>query len=362
MKITINSKQLLQAIQKVGGCIKQNHTIPMYQNVLFMSNKHTLELMATNLEITALTEVPATIKGNVHTCINYQLFSSILKNMPDGALNLEFDDKNVKINQGDSNYQLPLMDSEGFATGSSDGYENSFKINTKRLLSSLKRAEKFITPDELRPFTTAINLHADGTSLMVVATDGHQFYHENLQESPMEFELLIHKATISFLSTNPFSNDEIEIMYQDKSIVLKDATTWVEMLLVNTKYIKYTSIIPKGEGTTVFEVDRDRLLHKLNNLSPIYTGIDYKLLKIELKKDNVTLSCDNDFLNNKGKEVLPVPPKGNELTIGFNADIFKDMISVIEEETVTIHFTEPKRPAWVNQNNILALALPYGLG
>lgn len=361
MKITINSKNLLKSVQKVGACINNSNTLPILDCVLLSTAKDQLFIKASNLEITAQTKVTATIEGSLHTCINYQMLSSILKNMPSGAVELSFTDKSVKIIQGASVYDLPLYDGKEFPGSENITYESSFTVDNKIFCTALGKAIKFTGEDEMRAFINTVNIHADGEKVNIVATDAHQLYKEQIMDTKDEYSLLVHKKALGYLSSKPLDSDFIELSYSKKGMRLSDDITWIEVTLVDAKYPNYNALIPSEDGTSIITGSRSEFLAKLNNISAIYMNTDWRRIVLELTNNETIITSTNDMTNHNGREVVPMQLKGEGLKIGFKADIFKEMIKSVDEEELQIHFIAPNRAAWIRTETIFSMALPQAI-
>ena len=57
MKLVVNNKEILKAVQTIGALVKGNHTLPILDNILIELKNKSLTFTADNLEVRSKVEI-----------------------------------------------------------------------------------------------------------------------------------------------------------------------------------------------------------------------------------------------------------------------------------------------------------------
>ena len=90
MNLTTNNQELLAAMQKLATVVEKRQTMPVLGMVRIVATGNKAELTATDLEITAVATIDATVTSEGAVCIPDQVFHlfRIQKDAPVGVLRL----------------------------------------------------------------------------------------------------------------------------------------------------------------------------------------------------------------------------------------------------------------------------------
>ena len=95
MKLTIQSQTLRDAINKVLSVVDKKNSRPILTNCLIKSVGQKLELIATDLEVSAKIILNANIEGEGSFCINSKNIADILRELPNDELVMSVDNSNL---------------------------------------------------------------------------------------------------------------------------------------------------------------------------------------------------------------------------------------------------------------------------
>src|SRR5665648_200293 len=95
MKLTIQSQVLRDAINKVLSVVDKKNSRPILTNCLIRSQGKKLELIATDLEVSAKIILDAQISDEGSFCINSKNIADILRELPNDELVLSVDTNNL---------------------------------------------------------------------------------------------------------------------------------------------------------------------------------------------------------------------------------------------------------------------------
>src|ERR1700730_4458077 len=115
MKFTIAKERMLNGLQAVQNIVGSRTTLPILSNVLLRAENGKLELTATDLDVTVVSEVEAMVKRGGALTIPVKKFFGIVKEFGASELEVEVDEKNVcKLWAGSSYYKLNGLAAEEF--------------------------------------------------------------------------------------------------------------------------------------------------------------------------------------------------------------------------------------------------------
>jgi DNA polymerase-3 subunit beta len=107
MKLTIQSQILRDAINKVLSVVDKKNSRPILTNCLIKTQGQKLELIATDLEVSAKIILNANIEKDGTFCINSKNIADILRELPNDDLTLNVDNNNLlNLSCKNINYSL----------------------------------------------------------------------------------------------------------------------------------------------------------------------------------------------------------------------------------------------------------------
>ena len=360
MNITINSKNLLKAAQKVGGCIKSSNTLPILDCLLLHAYGNEIILTASDNEIRATTKVAATVERQVDCCIDYNQITGILKSFPSAPVELEFSDKYVKLVCGESRYVLPVSDFTAFPKTQNVDWQNPINMDTDDLCSSLKRAVKFTDPtDDFRGIRNVI-VQSLNNNLKVKAMTAFMAFSESVMECPQDFKVLLSNRAASFLATQPIEEETMVMDHTDSNVRFSTETTTITIIQPEQSPPDVDKLLEGKEINHRITVNKENFIRAINALMQL-SAVSFSPLKLDFTKKEVVINCDDKFLELKGKEVCIATLEGEEFTTGFNGKILATVLGMVDGEEATLEVADPKRMAFVNTGKIKMLATAYGI-
>ena len=93
MKFKVNSVELRDAISKIIGVVPIRTTIPAIENLLLETNKNTLTISATDLEISMSTKIDIMDETEGRITVGAREFFEIVRNLEASDIEITVDDK-----------------------------------------------------------------------------------------------------------------------------------------------------------------------------------------------------------------------------------------------------------------------------
>src|SRR5690606_3196743 len=175
MKIAIQSHSLRDAINKVLSVVDKKNSRPILTNCLLKTSGNKLELIATDLEVSAKIILDAKIEGEGSFCINSKNIADILRELPNDELILNVDNNNLlNLSCKNINYSLLIIASDEFPQLTFQNSSSEFKLKTKQVTHIINKTSHAISTDETRLYLNGIYLQLTDSKLRAVAIDGHR--------------------------------------------------------------------------------------------------------------------------------------------------------------------------------------------
>src|SRR5204862_1933906 len=95
MNLTITKEQLLHGLQAVQNVVGTRTTLPILSNVLLRAEGDRLEFTATDLDVTIMCAVEASVTKAGATTVPVKKLFGITRELANSEIEMEVDDKNV---------------------------------------------------------------------------------------------------------------------------------------------------------------------------------------------------------------------------------------------------------------------------
>jgi DNA polymerase-3 subunit beta len=168
--------------------------------------------------------------------------------------------------------------------------------------------------------------------------DGHrlsQITHpvEVLAGSAPEDIIIPRKALVEIQKVLEIAGDEVEISFDERSLVLAGDNIVLMTRLIEGKFPNVDPVIPKENDKQVV-VNRERLINALRIVS-VMSNEKIKPVKFSLEPDRMRLESE-PAENGKVSDEIPITYQGDTFDIGFNARYLLDVMQVLGG-TDTVH-------------------------
>jgi DNA polymerase-3 subunit beta len=344
MKFSIARDDIHEAIQKIANVIPQRSTISMTQNILLKAEDNHVELAATDLEITMVTEVEAKVETPGAIAIPGRLINDIIRELPNVALDFESDEDFRLVFKSDfGDYKISGEDPAEFPQ---KPQLNDFKeINlSNNVLSRLINKTIFAcSSDELRPALTGVYFQIGDNQIQTVATDGHRLALMKFSESKLPQEninAIISTRALNFAQRNLESDGTTALKIGDKHALFQMDSTHLFARLIDEVYVEYQNVIP-NEVNLEMLIDTSHFYSSVKRVSLFSNPITSQII-LKLYKDHIDIHAEDVDYGGQANENIPCEFNGDdEFVIGFNARYLQDMLRHADTSQITMQFVRP---------------------
>ncbi|MFO1296018.1 MAG: DNA polymerase III subunit beta [Rubrivivax sp.] len=340
---------LLDALQSVAGIVERRHTLPILANVLLRKNGPSVEFTTSDLEIQVRTRAElGGDAGELRTTVGARKLIDILRALPaDQTVTLTSAANKLTLQAGKSRFTLQTLPADDFPLVSeSVDFGPVFAVPQKTLRDLINQVHFAMAVHDIRYYLNGILFIAEGTTLTLVATDGHRLA---LAQSPLASavptrqEVILPRKTVLELQRllrdeeTPidmrFANNQARFTFSGMEFVTK---------LVEGKFPDYNRVIPKNHKNIV-SLGRAPLLAALQRAA-ILTSEKFKGVRMNVEPGVLRISSNNAE-QEEAKEELEVDYNGDAIEIGFNVTYLIDALGNVSQETLRIELQDSSASA-----------------
>ncbi len=370
MKLTIQTQILRDAINKVLSVVDKKNSRPILTNCLLRTQGQKLELVATDLEVSAKILLNARVEVEGSFCINSKNIADILRELPNDEVVLNVDNNNLlNLTCKSISYSLLVTSPEEFPQLSFQNQSSEFRLKTNQVAHIINKTSHAISTDETRLYLNGIYLQMSESKLRAVAIDGHRLAlidtHEFIGENKfLNDGVIIPRKGISELKkiADSYPQDEVVISLDDSFMFVNARNEYyLSIRLIAREYPKYQTVIP-SKTINRFIIDRNAILNAVKRVK-ILSNEKTNGVKFNIQKDELIISTNHPALG-QAMETLPISYSGKSTEIGFNAKYLMESLSVLNETDVTFEFNNELSPVVIKAEDLpefLGIIMPLKL-
>lgn len=370
MKITIQSQVLRDAINKVLSVVDKKNSRPILTNCLLKSQGQKLELIATDLEVSAKIILNARIEKEGSFCINSKNIADILRELPNDDVILSVESNNLlNLTCKNISYSLLITSPEEYPQLSFQNQNSEFRLKTKQVAHIINKTSHAISTDETRLYLNGIFLQMTDGKIRSVAIDGHRLAlldtHEFIGENKYLADgVIVPRKGISELKkiADSYPEDEVIISLDDSFMFVNARSEYfLSIRLIAREYPKYQTVIP-AKTTNKFVIDRNAILNAVKRIK-ILSNEKTNGIKLNIQRNELVITTNHPALG-QATETLPISYEGKTTEIGFNAKYLIESLSVLNETDVVFEFNNELSPVVIKADDLpefLGIIMPLKL-
>ena len=355
MSFKVQTKKLLDALQKTIKVVPTRSTLPILGCSLFDFNETNMIVKATNLE----TSISETIKITGETpkepvAIPIGRLLEITKNITDQEIELNINEKKqIEIKTGTGNYSIMGQDYTEFPSDPIMNETQSIYINTESLFDIIDFTKNSTSKDELKPALQGVLFKIDGSRMIGVSTDGHRLSRiikENTNNENEEQEIIIPTKFLTLLTTFVEKKEKAEIEISKNHMSLSYKNTTIYSRIIKDTYPDYEKVIPLDNNNTL-TTNKQNLISAIKRVS-IFSNRATKQITLTIKNKETTISTEDSEQAAKGKEKIESEYNNTEeLKIGFNSTFILEALQNIKNEKITMFLNGPLSAAILSETS-----------
>jgi DNA polymerase-3 subunit beta len=350
MDFTVKKFDLLNELELVQGVVERKTTIPILSHLLCEARGNALSITATDLEISIRTGCAAKSKKDGACTIPAKKLYELVRLLPDEEIRFKLLDNHwVQITCGRKTYKMVGMAKDNFPVLAT-APPALVKIPTGALAGMIQRTQFAISAEESRYTLNGAQLVLKAGAMVMVATDGHRLA---LVEKEHPFEglsgesrALVPKkamAEILRLSAGVDAEDNVEFARDDSNLFFqfpasdgRNGRLLIARMLTG-QFPNFEAVLPR-DNDRVVTLDRSELLDAIRRVAQLADQRSHAV-KFEFTSDGIRISSSSPEYG-EAVEEIEKPLKGDDLTIGFNAQYMLDFLSVAADGPIALELKD----------------------
>lgn len=351
MKLVISSSELLRGILAVSKAIPSKSALPILENFLFVLQGNTLEITASDSELTLKTqiEVESTAEEG-QIAVPAKHITDLLKELPDQPLTISTTgDSSFECKWANGSSTLPYFPAEDYPEiKTADETAVRLEFPAQSLVEGIAGTIYATADDEIRPAMNGILFDIDLDSTTLVASDSHKLicYTTADVKASEKASFILHKRPAAVLRAIIGKNVEtVNVAFDSSNAVFEFDKTMVVCRLVVGKYPKYRDVIPQN-NSNILRINRTQLLNIVRRVS-VCANKASNHIKLDLKSGSLEVSAQDLGFSIAAYEKFECRYDGDDLTIGFKSTFLIDILSNMTCDELVIKFADSRRAALI---------------
>jgi DNA polymerase III subunit beta len=379
MELTVPKKDLLKLLTRMQGVAERKSTMPVLSNVLLaVDGPSALRVAATDLYLALVGRLTVDVSKGGSVAVSAKDLLERVRMMPDGPIHLSAQDNattTIKAAGSARRYTLRGMPGDDFPPlpTPSEG-SPSLAIDVDVLQELVAKTHFSISADETRAHLNSALFEWDGDVVRMVTTDGHRL-------SKMEVKVTGRQASATMLiplkaiqELRRLSDDilaegkdgakedapraQLQITQSGSSAFFQGGGMSFAVRLVDAQFPPYAQVIPQ-QSEKLVRVPRAPFAEALRAVS-VAASERTGGVKLGLSKGIMRITTESPE-SGEGFDEIPIEYAGPNITIGFNAKYFLDVLGALDEDEVQLGLGGELDPAVVRPvgpRQFLAVVMP----
>ena len=357
MEIKLQRSEILKGLGLVQGIVERKTTMPILANVLLRAEKKSLSLTATDLEVGMKVPLSAEVLSDGQVTVHARSIYDLARELPDDVVHIKVEDSNwVSIICGKSKFRIVGLPADEFPSLPEREEGEVRNLDSSMIREMVERTAFAMSSDETRYSLNGVYVERfdgeEGTSLRMVATDGHRLsvMERNIGGS-WDFQsgaIVPRKGIMEIKKLVDSGDSPVELWIGKKHLIAYRNEVSLFVRLVDGKYPPYEQVIPKKPHHIV-SVTRKDLIHALRRVSVLATD-RARGVKFKFSPKNIDIYASNPDVG-EAREELSAQYKGESFEAGFNAKYFLDVLSAIEDDQAVLGLGDETSPCVIRSEH-----------
>ena len=349
MKFVVSSMELLGHLQAISRVISNKNTLPILDNFLFTLEDGNLEITASDLESTLITQIQLeNTDGSGTVAVPARILADTLKEFPDIPLTFEINTESLMIVIQSENGKFSIMGQNGAEFPQmpviKDDQKQVLELEYEVLLTGINKSLFATADDELRPVMNGIFMELSPDDITFVASDAHKLvrYKRTDAASESASNFILPKKPASLLKNIlPKEENKVVLEFDDRNASFTLTNYKLVCRLVEGNYPSYNSVIPTDNPYRM-SIDRLSFYNTLKRVS-VFSNQASNLVKLALTGNQLNISAQDIDFSISATERLSCQYEGEDMEIGFKSTFLIEILANLASDDVILEMSDPSR-------------------
>ncbi len=339
MELKLQRNLVLQELAILQGVVEHRTTIPILASILAEAEENRLRMVATDLDMTIVTECPAVVRGGGRTTLESKVFVNLVRNLPEDEFSLRLDGEAIEISCGRFQSRLAAADPSEYPTIPDVPEPGDYALSLSLFQLMLDRVAFAITKDDPKFQLNGALVKLIPGEIEIAATDGHRLAVVRAKAPagtpPFEQQLFPRKLLAEF---SRFGDDDVLMAAGDNHLgfVMGDRT--LVSRIVELRFPQYERVIVRDNPNRA-RVDRKELLASLRRVS-LMAHEKARGVRFRFSAGGELSLSSIGYERGSAEETLSITYQGEGLEIALNAAYLIDALQVLECDQVELQLRD----------------------
>lgn len=335
----------MEGMQVVQNIVSVRSTLPILSNVLIKGEGKEVTLVTTDLDVSVQCRIEAEVSKKGATTIPAKRLTSIVRELPEGDIEIDVDDKNTAVVKcGSSFFKIIGLSEDEFPPVKESDKKYSYSVEQSVFREMLKKTAYAASNDETRYVLNGVLLSFKGGKLIMVATDGRRLaLVEREIEFPKESEvdLILPSKVVNELLHVLGDEGELKLHANDSQVMFDCGNIIIISKLIDGTYPNYKQVIP-AQCDERITVEREILLTSLKRVALLTTDKS-NATKLAFSKNKLVVTTTTPDVG-EARETIPIKYSGKDIAVAFNPEYMMDPLKNLSNDEVFVELTDELSP------------------
>lgn len=360
MKLRIEKNNLIAAVSIAARAVPSKTTMSILECILIDASTEKIRLIANDTELGIQTGTVGSIEEHGIIAVNADIFSNIVRKLPDGVVSIETEGERVTIQCEKAKFTILGKDGDDFTYLPEVNREYGIEISQFSLRDIINKTIFSISGNDSNRMMTGELFEIRDNKLRVVALDGHRISirEVELKQTYENRKVIIPGKTLNEISKILSGDTEktAKIYFTERHALFEFDDTIVVSRLIEGEYFKIDQML-SNDYQTHFRINRQEFLSCLDRATLLVKEEDKKPIILIITDTSMELKINTTL--GSMDEVITIDKDGSNLNIGFNPKFLIDALRAIDDEEVDIYLLSQRAPAFIKDDSTYCyLVLP----
>lgn len=361
MHAVVSKKDLLKVLGRCQGVADKKSTLPVLGNVLLeVVGPDRLRLAATDLYLAVSGSIPAEVQSGGSIAVGARELFDRVRMMPDGQLSISTNDSSattIRALGSPRRFTLHGVPGEEFPQlPEPDAAARPLHLDSRAMGRLIAATYFSISTDDTRLHLNSALFEWDGDRVRMVTTDGHRLSKIELMvpgkqasssmliplKGVLELKRLCDEGVAEAKGEAGTDVSEVKILQTGPNAFFELSGLRLGIKLVDAQFPPYQQVIPEQSDQSI-RLPRLLLGDALKAVS-VAASDRTGGIKLTLGEGKMRFESESPE-SGQGFDEVPVDYDGTEITVGFNARYFLDVLGAIEDDEVLLGVSGDLDPA-----------------
>ncbi len=339
METRVARKDLLAELTPMQGVVERKSTIPVLSHILLRAEGDTLNLAATDLDVSLTAACDAEVVGDGAIAVQARKFIEIIRASAGEEVRLvQEEESRLRIEVGRSRFKINGLSAEDFPSLPEVSGDGRVDIPYETLRTMIGKVLFAVSTEESRFQLNGALLKMDDGSMSIVATDGYRLaLVENDLEGATDGDgVLVPRKALQELQRLEGEGD-VSFGRGEHHLSFRVGRRELICRILEGSFPDYDRVIAK-DNDKVVTIDCQGLNEAVQRVA-LLTGDRARAIRCEFGDDGLTVSAANPDLG-EAVEELECTVEGGDVRIGINPDYLSNFLAAVETSRVRLELKD----------------------